>query len=88
MKCHSKIKQIVSRSLMCLTTIFSILLFIPFEVKAQLRPWDHTNQVFIDLSVINDASDLRQISEYVDFAQVKQGPVVILLDFHLMAQDH
>ncbi|MEE2803003.1 MAG: sulfopyruvate decarboxylase subunit alpha [Pseudomonadota bacterium] len=36
----------------------------------------------------HQSSDLRQISEYVDFAQVKQGPVVILLDFHLMAQDH
>ena len=64
MKCHSKIKQTVGRSLLCLTTIISILLLIPFEVKAQLTPWDHTNQVFIDLSVINDTSDLRRISPF------------------------
>ena len=36
----------------------------------------------------HQSSDLTQIGEYVDFAQVKQGPVVILLDFHLMKQDH
>ena len=64
MNCRSKIKQIVCRSLVFLGTIISVLLFIPTELKAQLKPWDYTNQVFIDLSVINDTSDLRLISPY------------------------
>jgi sulfopyruvate decarboxylase subunit alpha len=35
----------------------------------------------------HEAKDLNEIASYVDFARVKQGPVVILLDFHLMSGD-
>ena len=64
MKCRSNFRQNVCRSLICLAIIISILSFVPSKVDAQLKPWDHTNQVFVDLSVINDTTDLRQISPY------------------------
>jgi len=39
-------------------SIISIMFITPSTVQAQLKPWDHSNQVLVDLSILDEISSL------------------------------
>ena len=55
MKCRSNSRRNVPHSLACLVAAASVFIFVPSGAQAQLTPWDDTNQVFVDFSVVSDS---------------------------------
>ena len=58
-------------SLICLASFVSSIFITPSTVRAQLIPWDHSNQVMVDLSVLDEISTQRGFSPY---AGVSRSP--------------
>ena len=55
MKCRSNNRRNTPHSLACLTATVLLFLFISTSAQTQLTPWDDTNQVFVDFSVVADS---------------------------------
>ena len=48
-----------------LASAISIVFIIPSTVQAQLKPWDHSNQVLVDLSILDEIGSLSGFAPYV-----------------------
>ena len=46
-------------------SVISIMFITPSTVQAQLKPWDHSNQVFVDLSILDEISSLGGFASHV-----------------------
>ncbi len=46
-------------------SVISIMFITPSTVQAQLKPWDHSNQVLVDLSILDEISNLGGFASHV-----------------------
>ena len=46
-------------------SVISIMFITPSTVQAQLKPWDHSNQVLVDLSILDEISSLGGFASHV-----------------------
>jgi len=46
-------------------SVTNIMFIIPSTVQAQLKPWDHSNQVLVDLSILDEISSLGGFTPHV-----------------------
>ena len=46
-------------------SVISIMFITPSTVQAQLKPWDHSNQVLVDLSILDEISSVGRFASHV-----------------------
>jgi len=46
-------------------SVISMMFITPSTVQAQLKPWDHSNQVLVDLSILDEISSVGRFASHV-----------------------
>ena len=65
MKWRNKFRRGSWLSWVFVASVISIMFITPSTVQAQLKPWDHSNQVFVDLSILDEISSLGGFASHV-----------------------
>ena len=65
MKWRSKFRRDSWLSWIFVASVISIMFITPSTVQAQLKPWDHSNQVLVDLSILDEISSLSGFTPHV-----------------------
>ena len=65
MKWRNKFRRGSWLSWVFVVSVISIMFITPSTVQAQLKPWDHSNQVLVDLSILDEISSLGRYASHV-----------------------
>ena len=65
MKWRNKFRRGSWLSWIFVVSVISMMFITPSTVQAQLKPWDHSNQVFVDLSILDEISSLGGFASHV-----------------------
>ena len=65
MKWRNKFRQGSWLSWVFVVSVISIMFITPSTVQAQLKPWDHFNQVLVDLSILDEIRSLSRFAPHV-----------------------
>ena len=65
MKWRNKFRRGSWLSWVFVASVISIMFITPSTVQAQLKPWDHSNQVLVDLSILDEISSLSGFAPHV-----------------------
>ena len=65
MKWRNKFRRGSWLSWIFVVSVISIMFITPSTVQAQLKPWDHSNQVLVDLSILDEISSLGGFASHV-----------------------
>ena len=65
MKWRNKFRRGSWLSWIFVVSVISMMFITPSTVQAQLKPWDHSNQVLVDLSILDEISSLGGFASHV-----------------------
>ena len=73
MKWRNKFRRGSWLSWVFVASVISIMSITPSTVQAQLKPWDHSNQVLVDLSILDEISSSSGFAPHVGISSLPKS---------------